>query len=97
MKIGFRADNDLDRDIVRGLLRLEPNIDFEAEPLNGLDDDAVLLIALRKTESSLHTVSAPFRRYFSGFAKTASFRACFSYLKTTQSERLWNGLHLIWV
>ena len=25
MKVGFRADNDLDRDIVRGLLRLEPN------------------------------------------------------------------------
>ena len=48
MKVGFRADNDLDRDIVRGLLRLEPNIDFEAEPLNGLDDEAVLLIALRE-------------------------------------------------
>jgi hypothetical protein len=46
MKVGFRADNDLDRDIVRGLLRLEPNIDFEAEPLNELDDDEVLLIAL---------------------------------------------------
>jgi hypothetical protein len=48
MKVGFRADNDLDRDIVRGLLRLEPNIDFEAEPLNGLDDEAVLLIASRE-------------------------------------------------
>jgi hypothetical protein len=48
MKVGFRADNDLDRDIVRGLFRLEPNIDFEAEPLNDLDDEAVLLIALRE-------------------------------------------------
>jgi hypothetical protein len=48
MKVGFRADNDLDRDIVRGLLRLEPNIDFEAEPLNGLDDQTVLLIASRE-------------------------------------------------
>lgn len=48
MKVGFRADNDLDRDIVRGLLRLEPNIDFESEPLNGLEDQAVLLIASRE-------------------------------------------------
>ena len=48
MKVGFRADNDLDRDIVRGLLRLEPKIDFDAGPLNGLDDEAVLLIALRE-------------------------------------------------
>ena len=48
MKVGFRADNDLDRDIVRGLLRLEPNIDFEAEPLDAIDDEAVLLIALRE-------------------------------------------------
>jgi hypothetical protein len=46
MKVGFRADND--RDIVRGLLRLEPNIDFEAEPLNSLDDEVVLQIALRE-------------------------------------------------
>jgi hypothetical protein len=37
MKVGFRADNDLDRDIVRGLLRLEPNIDFEAELLDAID------------------------------------------------------------
>ena len=54
MKVGFRADNDLDRDIVRGLLRLEPNIDFEAEPLNGLDDEAVFSIALGKDGHQHH-------------------------------------------
>ncbi|HEY4087361.1 MAG TPA: hypothetical protein VGM43_15560 [Bryobacteraceae bacterium] len=41
MKIAFRADNDLDRDIVRGLLRLQPDIHFEAEPLNDLSEAVV--------------------------------------------------------
>jgi len=33
MKVRFRADNDLDRDIVRGLLRAQPSVDFESAPL----------------------------------------------------------------
>jgi hypothetical protein len=41
VKIAFRADNDLDRDIVRGLLRLQPDIHFEAEPLNDLSEAVV--------------------------------------------------------
>src|SRR5260370_10378728 len=45
MKVRFRADNDLDRDIIRGLLRKQPAIDFEANPLPGLDDPAVLQLA----------------------------------------------------
>jgi hypothetical protein len=42
MKVGFRADNDLDRHIVRGNL-LEPKIDFEAESLNRLNDGQISL------------------------------------------------------
>ena len=45
MKVRFRADHDLDRDIVRGLIRLQPEIDFEAAPLIGLDDQSVLRLA----------------------------------------------------
>ena len=48
MKVGFRADNDLDRDIVRGLLCKQPDIDFKAEPLNAIDDESVLLLASRE-------------------------------------------------
>jgi len=91
MKVGFRADNDLDRDIVRGLLGLEPNIDFESEPLNGLDDEAVLLIALREDRILVTHDISTIPRSFSAFAKAATFRASFSYRKTTRSERLSNA------
>jgi hypothetical protein len=45
VKVRFRADHDLDRDIVRGLVRVRAEIDFEAEPLKGLDDESVLGLA----------------------------------------------------
>jgi hypothetical protein len=45
MKIRFQADADLNEDIVLGLLRLEPSIDFQTADeagLRGLSDDLVL-------------------------------------------------------
>jgi hypothetical protein len=42
VRVRFRADHDLDRDIVRGLLRIQSEIDFEAESLKALDDESVL-------------------------------------------------------
>jgi hypothetical protein len=46
MKPRFRADNDLDHDIVRALLRRHPDIDFKLDPLHNVDDDEVLALAL---------------------------------------------------
>ena len=48
MQLKFRADNDLDRDIVRGVLRRRPAIDFEFGPLAGLDDESVLCLAAQE-------------------------------------------------
>ncbi|MGE0126589.1 MAG: DUF5615 family PIN-like protein [Blastocatellales bacterium] len=48
MKIRFQADADLHGPIVRGLIRLDPLIDFKTSRearLQGLDDRAVLAIA----------------------------------------------------
>jgi Domain of unknown function (DUF5615) len=48
VKPRFQADNDLDRSIVDGLLRVEPTVDFRTAqdvPLDGLDDDVVLKLA----------------------------------------------------
>jgi len=44
-RVRFRADNDLDRDIVNGLLRKRPRIDFESSVLHGVADLAVLTLA----------------------------------------------------
>ena len=48
MKPRFRADNDLDRDIVRALLRRHPDIDFKVDALHNVDDDEVLAVTLRE-------------------------------------------------
>jgi len=48
MPVRFRADNDFNRDIVRGLLRRRREIDFEAGQLHGLTDRAVLELAARE-------------------------------------------------
>lgn len=45
MPIRFRADNDFSRNIVRGVVRLRPEIDFLAEQLHDLDDASVLKLA----------------------------------------------------
>ena len=97
MKVGFRADNDLDRDIVRGLLRLEPKIDFEAEPLNGLNDEAVLLIALREDRilvtHDISTITPLFFRLREGRPLPGVILTPQSYPIGKAVERL----HLIWV
>lgn len=51
MKVRFQADADFNEDIVTGLMRREPDIDFqtaEAAGLRNLDDPAVLLRAAQE-------------------------------------------------
>jgi hypothetical protein len=57
MRVRFRADNDLNRDIVRAVLRIRPEIDFESQQLHGLNDQAVLELAA--LEGSLLVTHAP--------------------------------------
>jgi hypothetical protein len=45
VKAAFQADNDLDRAIVRGVLRRRPAADFASQPINSIDDLGVLEIA----------------------------------------------------
>lgn len=45
MKVRFQADNDLRRTIVRGVPRRLPMADFQTQPLNDIDDLAVLHMA----------------------------------------------------
>jgi hypothetical protein len=45
LRVKLQADQDLDRSIVRGLLRRQSQVDFRAAPLEGIDDLAVLGLA----------------------------------------------------
>ena len=50
MKIRFQADADFNAEIIDGLIRREPTIDFQTADeanLRGLKDDKVLLISLQ--------------------------------------------------
>lgn len=59
MKVKFQADNDLDRTIVRGVMRVRPVIDFRSQPLEGLDDLTVLHVAAQDSRILVsHDVSA---------------------------------------
>ena len=69
MKVKFQADNDLDRAIVRGVLRRRPSVDFRSEPLAGVDDLTVLQVAAQQTRilvshdiSSMPAALAAYRR-----------------------------------
>lgn len=51
MKVRFQADADLNEDIVRGVLRREPRVDFQTAPAAGLrllSDSDVLTLAARQ-------------------------------------------------
>jgi hypothetical protein len=45
VKVRFQADNDLDRTIVRGVLRRRPLMEFRSQPINDADDLTVLHLA----------------------------------------------------
>jgi hypothetical protein len=60
LKLTFQADADLDPDIVRGLLRQEPAIDFRSKAgviVDGTPDSEVLRIAARLSSASLPETS----------------------------------------
>lgn len=70
MKVKFQADNDLDRAIVRGVLRRRPVVDFRSQPINDVDDLTVLRFAAQENRILVsHDVSSmppAFAQYLRG-------------------------------
>jgi hypothetical protein len=59
VKVKFLADNDLDRTIVRGVLRRRPVVDFRSQPINDVDDLTVLHLAAQDSRILVsHDVSS---------------------------------------
>ncbi|MCX6590844.1 MAG: DUF5615 family PIN-like protein [Acidobacteria bacterium] len=70
MKVRFLADNDLNKAIVRGVVRCDSRIDFRSAHsarLHGLDDSAVLALAAEDSRilvsHDFHTMPAHFREF----------------------------------
>ena len=66
MTIRFQADNDLDRAIVRGVLRRCPAVDFQFEAIHAIDDLTVLHLSANQgrilVSHDRRTMSAHFAR-----------------------------------
>jgi hypothetical protein len=65
VKVRFLADADLNRDIVRGVLRREPSLDFltaQAAGLRALKDLDVLALAAEQQRVLVSPTLAPCRR-----------------------------------
>ena len=70
MKIRFQADADLDEDIVIGLLRCDPAIDFQTASeagLAGLDDPRVLALAAEEQRLLVSHDRRTMPRHFADF------------------------------
>ena len=70
MKVRFQADNDLDRTIVRGVLRRRPLVDFLSQPINDVDDLTVLHLAAQDgrilVSHDISTMPEAFAQYCQG-------------------------------
>jgi hypothetical protein len=69
VKVKFQADNDLDRAIVRGVLRRCPIVEFGSQPIDDVDDLTVLHLAAQENRvlvshdiSSMPVAFAQYRR-----------------------------------
>ncbi len=70
MKVKFQADADLNEDIVTGVLRLMPEIDFQTATetgLGGLKDENVLAIASREKRILVTHDRRTMPRHFAAF------------------------------
>ena len=73
MKVRFQADADLNEDIVTGLVRREPGIDFQtvaAAGLHNLDDPVVLLRAAQEGRILVSHDRKTMPRHFAEFIST---------------------------
>ncbi len=70
MSVRFQADADLDQDIVRGILRRQPEIDFQtatAAGLEGLSDLQVMALAANQRRILVTHDRKTMPRYFAEF------------------------------
>ncbi len=99
MKIRFQADADFNEDIVSGLLRREPRIDFRtatAARLRGLGDPEVLTIAAEEGRILVSHDRKTLPHNFAAFIQTQTSPGVFIISQKTDLLLAIEGLLLIW-
>lgn len=100
MRIRFQADADLNEDIVTGLLRREPGIDFQtaaAAGLRGFDDQQVLELAATQGRVVVSHDRKTMPRHFAEFIQRRSSPGLIILSQKTDLLEAIEDLLLIWV
>ena len=100
MKIRFQADADLNEDIVKGLLRREPGIDFRAATsagLRGLSDHEVLTLAAQDGRVLVSHDRKTMPRTFTEFIQTGPSPGLFLVSQKTDLLIAIESLLLAWI
>jgi len=100
VKIRFQADADLNEDIVAGILRREPRVDFQTAGqagLRGLDDVQALAVAARGGRILVSHDRKTMPRHFAEFLRSSSSPGLFIVSQKTDLLSAVEGLLCVWV
>lgn len=99
MKIRFQADADLNQDIVVGILRREPRVDFRTADdagLRGLNDPQALALAARDGRILVTHDRKTMPAHFAEFIRTNTSPGLFVVSQKTDLLDVIEGLLLVW-
>ncbi len=99
MSIRFQADADLNQAIVAGVLRRDPNIDFQTanvSDLSGLSDLEVLLIAARDSRVLVSHDQRTMPKYFAEFISNQTSSGLIIVLQSAPISKAIDNLLRIW-
>ncbi len=99
MKIRFQADADLNEDIVTGVLRREPRVDFRtaaAARLRSLSDSEVLTLAAREGRILVSHDRRTMPLAFADFVHTSASPGLLIVSQKTDLLSAINGVLLVW-
>jgi hypothetical protein len=100
VKVRFQADADLNEDILRGVLRREPNLDFRTAVkagLRSLADSAVLHLAARDGRVLVSHDRRTMPRAFARFVQATSSPGLLIVSQKTNRLAAIEGLLLVWL
>jgi hypothetical protein len=98
MKIRFLADADLSCDVMKGVLRREPGIDFQVAggELRGLNDSEVLALAASQGRVLVSHDRKTMPRAFAEFVETTSSPGVFIISQKVDTLAAIEALLLVW-
>ena len=99
MKIRFQADADLNEDMVVGILRREPRVDFRTAGqagLRGLDDIQALALSARDGRVLVSHDRKTMPNHFAEFVRTNTSPGLFIVSQKTDLLSAIEGVLLVW-